>query len=90
MARYHFHLHTAAGLTVEDEIGDDLLDDAAAEHHAIASAKDLMKASRRDWRQVAFEVYDHHDHHVVTVWFREVAASLPTLRHRSPPDDHHA
>lgn len=75
MARYYFHLRTAAGLKVTDEYGDDLPDHDAAEHHAVGSAKDLMRASRRDWRQASFEIHDSDGQHVTAVWFRDVAAA---------------
>jgi hypothetical protein len=89
MARFYFHLRTAAGLEVTDEEGDDLPDHDAAERHAIGSAMDLMKGSKRDWRRTSFEVHDQQGRHVLTVWFREVAAR-PIAGHRSPPNDQHA
>jgi hypothetical protein len=88
MARYYFHFWTAAGLEVTDEEGDDLPDHDAAERHAIGSATDLMKGSKRDWRRTSFEVHDDRGRHVVTVWFREVVSRQNTGR-RSPPHDQH-
>jgi hypothetical protein len=71
-----------------DEEGDDLADNDVAGRHSIGSAMDPMKGSRRDWRGGLFEIYDDRGQHVVTVWFREVAAR-PVAGHRSPPHDQH-
>jgi hypothetical protein len=89
MARFYFHLRTAAGVELTDDDGDDLPDRDAAEQHAIRSAEDLLKASTLDWGDASFEVYDETDRHVVTVWFKEVGNPDGAV-HRSPPDDRHA
>ena len=90
MPRYFFHLRTASGVEVTDDYGDELPDAQAAEDHAIASVKDMIKGSALDWSRASFEVYDDAGSHVVTVWFREAAARALRSNHRSPPDDQHA
>jgi hypothetical protein len=90
MARYFFHLRTGNGDKITDEYGDALPDARAAEEHAIASAGDLLRHSALKWLGASFEVYDHSNRHVVTVWFREVASVGLRSEHRSPPDDQHA
>jgi hypothetical protein len=90
MARYFFHLRTGDGTEITDEYGDELPDAKAAEEHATASVRDLLKGSPLDWGRASFEVYDEGGSHVVTVWFRETAAAPGPRGHRSPPDDQHA
>ncbi|MBM0204678.1 hypothetical protein JNW90_17540 [Micromonospora sp. STR1s_5] len=90
MKRYFFHLRTAGGAEITDDFGDELPDAAAAEDHAIGSAKDIVKNSLLDWSRASFEVYDDTGSHVVTVWFREALAGALRSGHRSPPDDQHA
>lgn len=89
MARFYFHLRTATGIELTDEEGDDLPNHDAAERHAIGAARDLMRESLLNWRRAAFEVYDHHGRHVVTVWFQDAVTS-PASGHRSPSNDQHA
>ena len=89
MARFFFHLRTADGAEITDDYGDELPDAGAAEEHAIASVKDIVKGSPLDWREASFEVHDESGRHVQTIWFREAAAAALTFRHRSPPDDQH-
>ena len=75
MARFFFHLRTGNGTEITDDYGDELANTQAAEEHAIASVKDIVKGSLLDWRQAAFEVHDEAGRHVTTVWFREAAAA---------------
>ena len=89
MARYFFHLRTAGGVEVTDEDGDELSDDRAAEAHAMASIKELLRGSSLDWTNCSYEVHDERNRHVMTVWFKE-AAVRPLRTHRSPPNDQHA
>ncbi len=90
MARYFFHLRTPSGDEITDGYGDDLPDAQAAEDHAVASAQDLLRHSALNWLGASFEVHDEGNHHVVTVWFHEVASAGLRPGHRSPPDDKHA
>ena len=85
MARYFFHLRTADTTEITDEIGDELPDALAAEEHAIASAREIVKGSPLDWRKASFEVCDEDGRHVLTVWFSEASASAVTARHQSRP-----
>jgi hypothetical protein len=85
MPRYFFHLRTADTTEITDEIGDELPDALAAEEHAVASAREIVKGSPLDWRKACFEVCDEDGHHVVTVWFSEASASAVTPRHQSRP-----
>ena len=90
MARFFFHLRTADGAEITDHYGDELPDKEAAEEHAIASVKDIVKGSPLDWRRASFEVVDEGGRPVVTVWFGEAAAAALPADRRSPPDHQHA
>jgi hypothetical protein len=78
MTRFFFNLRTAAGIELTDQEGDELLDAAAAEKHAVASASDLMRNSALDWSRASFEIYDDESRHVTTVSFGERPCDLPT------------
>ena len=88
MPRYYFHLRTGAGLELPDEEGDELLDLEAAEEHAVASIKELVRGAALDWSKCSYEIYEG-SRYVMTVWFTEAAARVPSVKRRQSSGDHH-